>query len=904
MPRFRPILQRLRGLFRRRSIESEMNEELRGHLDALTERNLAAGLSPEDARNAALRAFGGVAQIEERARDERRSAWGEQVWQDLRYAARALRRTPGFTAISIVILALGIGANTAVFTFIDRAMLRKLPVNNPDQLVIVTKPDARAPRTNESFSFPAYAQLRDRTQTLAGLAAFRGAIRTMAITGPGGGEAGLIQTQDVTGNFFSVLGVAAVVGRTLSPSDDAPDNPQPVVVLSHALWQQRFGSSPDAIGKTIVLDDVSFTIVGVASRRFLSPSLGGGPDLWLPLQMVQRLEPRADRRRFQNDESQWLFVIGRLKPRVDREAARAELDVIFQNALTGFGWSDAQRKFLGGRIELQPGAFGYDRLGPETKPLLTLLFGLVGLVLLLACANVAGLLFARAAVRQRELAVRSALGASRGRLVRQLLVESLLLAVAGGLLGVLFAQWGTHILAAQFPRFDLNPDVPVLLFTAVVSVVAGIAIGLSPAVRLSRIDLVSALKAQAIGGSRPRLNQVLVAGQIALSVCLLAVAGLCVRTLQNLRGVDLGFNGKGLLVFIVEFGNYYDAAYRANFFQEVQAAGLDSLPGVISATTADGYMFFGDTPNDGKAFNVEGEVSARGATMLAQPTLVGPGYFETFGLPLIRGRDFGPSAVSPAGASSGRSPGAVVVINDMMARALFGDRDPLGRVIRFVEPALRWPPFEIVGVAADSKYGSLREKNAFRVYLPYWHMPTRQRMWFQLRTTGDPQALAPRIRQIIQRVDPKARVLDPRTMDDMVEGSLAPERTIAQAASFFSVLALALACMGLYGLLAYSVTQRTREIGVRMALGADRRNVLGLVVGHGLRLALCGCVVGLVGAVAFGRLLANRLYEVSAADPLTILATTGLLLSIALLACWLPARRATKVDPMVALRAE
>ncbi|HXT41235.1 MAG TPA: ABC transporter permease [Candidatus Angelobacter sp.] len=823
--------------------------------------------------------------------------------QDLKFAFRQLLKNPGFTAVAVLTLALGIGANTAIFTVINALVLRSLHVPEPERLVRVTV--WSAPVRDEGFPYGFYQRLSEHAPSHTTLAAAQRWIskRELTATGLGQTEPEAVNAQAVSGSFFPVLGVSAIVGRSLTPADDRADAPQPVAVISHAFWQRRFGANPEVIGRAIQLDTVPFTIVGVMPAGFSGIEVDGHADLWLPLQMLPQVDgDTRDLVRARPEAGEWLTVFGRLKSGVAREQARAELSTFYQQQLAaqletrGAQWTETQRNnFLNQPLELEVAGAGTS-IGRRFSRLFGILAGTAGLVLLIACANVAGLLLARGASRRREFAVRAALGARRGRLIRQLGAENLLLALLGGVFGLVFARWGTDLLAGYLPQhgraFDLMPDGRVLLFALTASVLTGVMFGLVPALRLSRPDLATAMKDQAgqmAGGARACANHALVVGQIALSVILLAGAGLFVRTLRNLQGLDLGFKRDHLVLFDLDFPRTYDAGQQTQVNARILQL-VSSLPGVRCASLSGAGLLSGNTVRT--RFSVDGYTPQPDEKMQVTAVVVGPRFFETLRIPLLRGRELATADVS--------SP-PKVVIGESMARRFFGETDPIGRIIRHGREAT---PFEIIGVAKDTTYQNLREKTPLEYYVPYFGGMTNIPPTFYADTTHDPSVLEANLRPIIRQVDPRVTIRDMRTMKEVIDGTIVQERAIAQLASFFSVFALILASLGLYGALSFGVVRRTREIGVRMALGASAREVLALVVRQGLTLASLGCALGLAGALALARLVASLLYNVKANDPLTFVATALVLLGIALLACWLPARRAAEVDPMEALRYE
>jgi predicted permease len=826
-----------------------------------------------------------------------------------------LRKSPGFTAIALITLAIGIGANTAIFSLINALLLKSLPgVKYPQQLVRVIFPPA------PFLSYLQYERLCDANQSLSGLIAHAGQEmkRRMRIAGSDATDTEWVWAPPVSGNFFSVLGVSAVLGRTLTPDDDRPGDPQAVAVISYDLWQRRFGRDPTVIGKTIILNDTPLTVVGVAQRGFIGFIVGKRQDLWWPIQMFPQVQGSDWKYYITNKSPLWLHVVGRLKPGVAESQAREELDVIFKRMIVAqvdeLGLSGTKRQdFLNLRIELQAAGTGFTWLRGQFQHLLFVLMAIVGLVLLVACTNLAGLLLARGAARQREFAVRAALGAGRAALIRQLVTESLLLATAGGALGLLLAQWGVrlsaHYIAEQGEAIYLQagPDLRILALTFLISIGTGLLFGVFPALRSSRLDVATSLKDQAgsvMGRRSGQLwNKVLIVAQIALSCCLLIGAGLFVRTVQKLRALDVGFDRDHLMVFSLYLPKDYDDTRTGNFKQDVLER-VQNLPGVRSASISAIQSLGGDFIGIGVD-----KVAEMGASSTADEGLnvhaiaVALGYFQTMRIPLLMGRDFGPQDGPPAEVAQPSQSPRPVIIDQTSARRLFGNENPVGKLLKTSGWA-SWPYLEVIGVVGDVMYKNLRKGPTVSIYVLETCHTCSSLFFFYARTSGSPLAIASSIRQVVHELDPLVEVTGLQTVDDLVNNQLRRERMLSHLASFFSMSALALACLGLYGILSYAVTRHTREIGIRMALGAQRFNVLSTVIRQGMTLTLIGCGLGVVLAVALTRIVSSLLYGVTPTDPLTFVLTVLLLGGVALLSCWLPARRAAKIDPMEALRYE
>jgi predicted permease len=929
----RELTERLSSLRITPEREAEIIDELAQHLEERYEELLSSGTPPDEAERqtrAELNEHDVLAR--ELQRIERREtprtfpsppqSSGKfhllsDIGQDVRHTMRLLRKSPGFTFITIVTLALGIGANTAIFTFINALLLRSLPVTAPQQLVLFKVSGPYMPPTaGYNFSYPLYEMFRDQAPSFEGIIAANNVWRGRLVVNDqsSGGAAESVQQQRVSGNFFSVLGVSAVKGRTLTDADDNPSNTQPPAVISYEYWQRRFGLDPNIVGRSVTLDNTPLTIVGVTPPGFFGFDPGARPELWWCLKAIP--DPNLPR-----TQSWWLRVIGRLRPGVNRGQAQAEVETIFRRQVDDEGskinWSSSEerRNHFERHAMLEAGATGYSSLRRQFRQPLLILMATVGLVLLIACVNVANLMLARAATRRKEIAVRLALGANRFRLLRQLLTESLLLSVIGGITSLTVARICVRLLTTYLPEqsrsaLDLTIDVRVLLFTLTVSVVTGLLFGLFPAWQTTRQSVTAALKDQTGGSAGPSrlvINKCLVIAQVSLSLFLLIGAGLFTRSLQNLRSLDVGMNYENILQFSLDHGESYSPQQRSDLNKTILER-LEALPGAHSAT----LLYFSLLSGSGISFNVTvpGFSAPPEVSTECDSTAVGPRFFETMKMPILSGRDFGPQderpmpgPTPPGPLKSGtvpESPVLYAVINQSMARFFYGDQNPIGK--RFVSEGRR--QFEVIGVTQDSKYFDIREQPPRIYYTYYFQQPRRASVTFQLRTDSEAGDYAGTIQRLIRELDPQVQVIGVQTMRDVVDQSLVQERFIAQTATAFSLVALMLACIGLYGVMSNAVTRRTNEIGIRMALGAKSLDVVKLVMREVLLLVVLGAVIGLMAAFATMRLVSHLLFDVRPSDPLTIAFATLLLIIVAVLAGYLPARRASNVDPLIALRAE
>jgi predicted permease len=937
-------IRKLRAIFKgSKQQESDVNDELRFHLERQIESNIAAGLSPDEARRRALVDFGGVQQTRESLREVHHGRFFESLAQDSRFAWRMLRKSPAFTIIAVVTLALGIGANTAIFSLIDAVIFRSLPIADPQSLLVFQWESHKGPGnmsyrnfgecdeshdgTNArgcSLSLPFFKQVQAQAGLFSHVAAYTG-IGQLDMSG--NGPARMVKGEFVTGDYFQTLGVRAHLGRLINAGDDDASAPA-AAVLDHSFWQTEFGGSESAIGKTIRLNGIPFQIIGVTEPRFDALTLSNKYDVIIPMAqrpiVVPNWKPRDDQA-----DHWWLVMIGRLKPGVALSQAEAGVSLLFRNSIGSVG-KPLFKPDSDPRIRLAQASQVLGGTQKRTLQPLYVLMLCVGAVLLIACANVAGLLLARSVVRQREIAVRLALGARRSRIVLQFLTESVMLAFAGGTLGILVAVWGARALMAMVSAGSVNPpifspqlDWRVLGFTAGVSLLTGILFGLAPALRGSDVNLTSSLKTVAGSGTtvsegkqrRFSAGGMLVAVQMALAIVVLVIAGLLVRTLNNLKSLNPGFDTQNVLLFGIDprlAG--YKGQQIDNLFFELQEK-FSAIPGVTSATYS-WYPFLSGglwntgfhrpgTPPPTKQEMESGAAEKNQVESDVYP--VGPRFFSTWGIPFQSGRDFTPADYVVAASNDGDKPSSnptPVIVNQEFAHKYFPGKNPTGQIFGEQEPTgigdAKAPGYLIVGMVANSKYNSLR-----REITPCFYQPNvGGEAFFELRTGTAPLSLVPTVKNIVDKQSHDLAVFRISTETETIDRQVFTEKMTARLSSLFGLLALLLACLGLYGLLSYEVSRRTREIGIRMAVGAQSHNVVGLVLTKTVGLIVAGAVVGIAVAVGVTRFLASFLYGVKAGDPITLLAVAALLVVVALAACYIPARRATKVDPLVALRYE
>jgi predicted permease len=849
--------------------------------------------------------------------------WASDLRQDLRFARRSLARHRGLSAVIVLTLALAIGANTAIFSLMDTLLLAPLPVRSPQTLMLLRWTTHHSPRFHSassygdcnnvfsklsagscSFSLPFFRELQTSARSLRAVTASGG---TSEFNLSGHGAASMVSATYVAGNYFSVLGVAPAAGRLLEAADDTPSAPI-AVVLSHRFWRRTFAGSRAIVGRSLALNHVPVTVVGVAAPSFTSLTPGRVSDAWLPLSARAKLTPDF-RAQSEDAGAIWLVLLGRLRAGTSRAQAQAEVSGMFRRDMLA-GPKPKAKPGDGVRVAVESAQAGLSGVrGPYTQPL-TILMWAVGAILLIACANVAGLLLGRARARQKELAVRRALGAGGGRIARQLLTESLTLAALGGLLGLVLASWGARALLAAMASAARRPlgltvhlDMRVLLFALGITLATGLLFGLAPALRGTRGDLNRSLK-DAAGNSEGgrskwlHLGNWLVVAQVALCAVVLAAAGLMVRTLANLRAVDPGFDTSHLLLFQLEPELIGYKGARVNQLYDRLQRHLGALPGVVGVTYSEAPLVSGDL------WETTVRITPKGKGVESDMMAVGLNFFSTMRIPLRLGRAFRPTDFvarpeTPPGAKVPAGPPVAVIVNETFVQRYLSPGDPIGRVFGRGEDG-RSAGYVVVGVSADTKYQNLSAKLAPTMYEP----STDGYANFEVRTAAAPLALLPEVRRAVRAIDPNLPVDQPSTQTENIDQTLFRQRMLAWLSGLLGGLALLLAAIGLYALLAQEVGRRTREIGIRMALGADRGRIRRIVVALGAALTVIGLAAGLAGAWAATRSLGSLLYGVTPADPATAAGVAVVMLGVALAACWLPARRATRVDPLVALREE
>ena len=904
-------------MFRSAEVDRQVSEELAFHIESYAEDLMRGGMPRAEAMRRARAELGSVAAVRENSRQAWGTRWLDELRGDLRYAIRMLGKSPGFTAIAVGSLALGIGANTVIFTAAQHMLLDRLNVPHPEQLRLLewseSHPgavesvwgwydDGPAGLSSTSFSYPVYQQLRRENRSLADIFAFKNFGRMTATID---GEAAPVNVEMVSGNYYAGLEVKPQLGRGIEESDDGAVGTGPVVTISDAYWAKQFGRSRDVIGKTVLLNAEPMTVVGVNPRNFTGAySAQESPEIFLPLSMEPIVAPGelSDGKQTLpgNRSIWWVLVMGRMKPGVSAPTADAALNVQLKAAVRATMTVKGDNQIP--RLTLEDGSRGQNPNADNMKRPVAVLMGLAGFVLLLACANLANLLLARAGARQREMSVRLALGAGRGRILRQMMTESLLLSVMGGVAGLLLAylvrngiprllshSWTPLAFAARFSW-------PIFAFVAAISILTGLIFGLAPAWQATRVHVSSGLKDSGQTVTRRRrglAGKAIVVAQIALSMLLVVGSGLFVQTLLKLVKAPLGFQSHNVLLFSVQLPETkYPGPASLGLVRQIEDR-LAAIPGTRSVTVMTVPLMSGNAST--LTFVPEGQHYARESRPAVLENSVGDDFFRTFGIPLVAGRGF----------NQGDTPTSrkVIVVNESLVKKFFPDRNPIGTTV-----TAGWNrpyPVEIVGVCADAKYYAVRKSVEPTVYMPY-----TQRLGgltepnFAIATNLAGESILPSVREAVASVDRNLPVLDVRTQDEQIAASLQQPRIFAELTAVFGVLALVLACIGIYGIMAYAVSQRTNEIGIRMALGAEPGRVLRMVVGEASLITLTGVLAGVAGALAVSRVVASMLYGLKAWDPATLAEAAALLILVALGASWIPARRAAGVDPMRALRHE
>ena len=868
-----------------RSPEDGLDKELRYHFEKLIRDHVAAGMTTEEARRRARLEFGGVEQIKEECRDVR-GRWLEDLGKDLRYTVRTLRRSPGFLTVAVLSLALGIGANTAIFSLINALMLRPLPVKEPDRLVQITRfQDGGRPA---SVSYPLFQYFRDNVKSISGAAAEMSADAVIVIDG----QEEIVSSEWVSGAHYSVIGIEPAAGRLLEPPDDVISPAMPAAVISYHYWQRQFGLNPSAIGKTFSVRNNVFTIVGVTPPGYQGTSVARDPDVTLPLMMKLTDEQRGE------PTNNMLTLIARLKPSATGGQANAEVQVLWRTFLKGQASRFPAKERPGlmlQRAGVIPAPNGFSTLQYTYSQPLFVLMGIVTLVLLLACANLSGLLLARAASRQREISIRLAIGASRWRLIRQFLTETFVLAALAGAGGLILAYWLSGGLVSMLANggtlfLSVAPDLRVLLFTAAISLLACLLASLAPAVHAVRANLNPALKEARAGGHR-RIGKTLVIAQLSISMVLVVGAALFVGTLVKLYGVDRGLHTDGVMTFSVGINQPYTPA-RGLAVETALLDRLTALPGVTSASAAmvvaiGGGLWTRHVKVEGYTFRAD-ESEEVGFNTIA------PKYFATVATPLLLGREFDERDTDGAK--------KVAIINESFARYFFGAEAPVGRHVTSVGVT-----YEIVGLVKDAKYQSLRASVMKTVYIPWMQRGGEQPSSYTYLAqvaAGDPMRLTPVLERMVREVDPALRLRTPRTYTSIVDASIVTERIMATLGGFFGFLALVVACLGMFGVMAFQVSRRINEMGVRMALGAGRGDIVVLVLREVAALLIAGSVIGSAGALTLTGLAGKLLFGVKPNEPAVFVLAALVLAAATLMAGWLPARRASRIDPLTALRHE
>lgn len=902
------LLRRIRMLLHRSQFQSDLEEEMRLHLDLREQEQSEAGLSHDAARHAAYRRFGNPTAIREKSHRTWGWEWLEDFFEDIRYGFRSMWRSRALTAVALLSLALGIGANTAIFSFLDAVMLRSLPVKDPGQLFVFGEGDEGGVTdrygSTTLYSYPFYRQMQQKNAVFSDVAAIFSFWNAIHGTVDGRDETEEMKVELVSGTYFSTLGVQPAIGRALTEEDDSSEGDHPVAVISYAWWKRGLAGDPAVLNRKITLGTTIFNIIGVAPPEFFGTKVGEAPDIWVPLSMMKSIPPGMNG--YKDNFFQSMLIMGRLKPGVSPEQAASNVNVLYQQIIRAFPDGKLNQRNLAklsqAHVVLTPMATGLSSLRRTFSEPLKILMGVTALVLLIACANIANLLLARSTARAREFAVRQALGASRMRLVRQLLTESLLLALVGGLLGVGFAVFADRLLlrmisgGAEMLPLDVSINTRLLLFNFAVTVATALLFGIVPALRGTRVELTDALKdgrGPSSSASRSPLGKALIIAQVAISLVLMVGAILFIRTLVNLSNVDTGFNREGVLRLLIDSnvtGLKGSDPRMIAMFQEIEQR-VSALPGVKAASFAS-FLFAQGSWNT--SIHVAGMNTDENINV--KHNVIGNGYFATMQIPLLAGRAFGPQDTS----TSQR----VAIISERMAKTMFpAGTSPIRHHYFIGNDPIPENDVEVVGIVKDVKFGSLQERPQYIDYIP-----NPQHPWgygaLAVRYDGNFTAISNAAQQAIHGVNRTLPISRVTTLDQQVARSITNQRLVAQLSAFFGLLAVFLSCIGIYGLMSYMVSRRTNEIGIRIAIGATRANVLWLVMREIVLLVAIGIVVGIPVTMAGSRIVANMLFGLHGMNWMSLIGSVAGLLLVGLLAGYLPARRASRIDPMVALRYE
>ncbi len=900
------LLRRLWMLMRRKQFDADLKEEMRLHLELREQEQIQTGLSPREARQAASRRFGNATVLKQKSHMAWGWDWLESFVHDIAYGSRAMLRSPALTTVALLSLALGIGANTAIFSLLDAVMLRSLPVRDPAKLILLGKGNISGitgdfART-ELYSYPFYRQMREENQVFSDTAAIFSMTNDVHGFVEGRTESEPMNVQLVSGTYFTTLGVRAFVGRTLNDADDNSEGDHPVAVISYAWWKRSLAQDPNVLNRKLKLGATTYNIIGVAPPEFFGTKVGEAPDMWVPLSMVKEVPPHYGG--YKDNFSESLLIMARLKPGISISEATSNVDLLFRQILLGFPDAELSQenmqKLDRTKVPLTPMATGLSALRRQFSEPLQILMAVVALVLLIACANIANLLLARSTSRSRELAVRQALGARRTRIIRQLITESLLLALAGGVLGVALASVANRLVLRMVSGgldtipLDVSIDTRLLLFTLAVTIATALIFGTIPAFRGTRLQLTDTLKAgrgpQGTSGKNP-LAKALVISQVALSLVLMVGAGLFLRSLVNLNNVDIGFNKENVLRLEIDSSSagYTPGEPREVALNQQIEERVSALPNVKAAS------FSAFTFHEGSwSSNVVVPGMNIDEDIIVKHNVVGAGYFATMQIPLLAGRNFSSSDTSTSQ--------KVAIISEHTAKTLFPRGNPIGRHYGLGDNKPE-NDVTVIGVAKDVKFHDLAEEPVNLDYFPYIQHP-----WgfgdFEVRYTGGFAPVAAAVQQTIHSIDRNLPITRVTTLDEQVARSITNQRLVAQLSAFFGLLAVFLSCIGIYGVMSYVVNRRTNEIGIRMALGARRSNMLWMVLREILILVSIGVVIGVPVTLAGDRLVSKMLFGLRPSDPVTLVSATVILLIVAAIAGYLPARRASLMDPMVALRYE